>query len=105
MKEHDETLLRTAIQALQTAEPDQGQIANSAKRVAGRLGIAIEDDLLDRPMNDAIENCDDIRQLLGSYRAGTLSGARSLLVEAHLRECGACLRRSRRGGAVVWAVP
>jgi hypothetical protein len=105
MKEHDETLLRTAIQALQTAEPDQGQIANSAKRVAGRLGIAIEDDLLDRPMNDAIENCDDIRQLLGSYRAGTLSGARSLLVEAHLRECGACLSRSRSGAAVDWSVP
>jgi hypothetical protein len=104
MKHNDEAMLKNAIQALQATEPDAETISASAGRVASRLGISMNDN---RPIA-AIENCGDVRGLLGGYRAGSLSDARSLLVEAHLRDCGACLRyfRSESGsGAVDWSVP
>src|ERR1035437_2090279 len=110
MKEHDETLFKTAVQALQTAEPDPAQISVSAKRVAGHLGIAMESELLTHPANNTIESCEDVRQLLGSYRTGTLSPARTLLVEAHLHDCRACLRQSQswhgsRATVLDWSPP
>src|ERR1017187_1492877 len=108
MKEHDETLLKTAVQVLQNDEPDPVQISASAQRVAARLGIAMESDLLSHSVKDAIESCEDVRQLLGSYRAGTLSAARRLLVEAHLRDCQPCLRQSRNGSRTAvldWSIP
>jgi len=37
-----------------------------------------------------IKGCDDVRALLGAYRAGTLSQARQLLVQMHLRDCVGC---------------
>ena len=84
----DETLLRTAVQALQADEPEAEQVAASARRVADRLGI----DTMNESRVDAIASCDDVQHLFGSYRAGTLSHARSLLIEAHIRDCGACRR-------------
>jgi hypothetical protein len=57
---------------------------------------------------DTIESCGDVQHLLASYRAGTLSGARRLLIDDHLRDCGACLRRFRGGpeAAVLdWSIP
>jgi DNA-binding FrmR family transcriptional regulator len=104
MRPQDEIRLRTAVQALQGDAPDAAQLDASAKRVAGRLGI----DLVDDPMVDIIKNCGDVQRLLASYRAGTLSGARRLLIEDHLRECGACLRRFRSGSGTAvldWSSP
>ena len=104
MKRDDEMRLRTAVQALQGDAPDAAQLDASAKRVASRLGI----DVIDHPAVDIIENCGDVQQFFASYRAGTLSGARRLLIDDHLRECGACLRRfrSRSGTAVLdWSSP
>jgi ferric-dicitrate binding protein FerR (iron transport regulator) len=37
-----------------------------------------------------INGCGDVRALLGAYRAGTLSPARQLLVQMHLRDCVGC---------------
>jgi hypothetical protein len=37
-----------------------------------------------------IKGCADVRALLGAYRAGTLSPARHLLVQMHLRDCVTC---------------
>ena len=37
-----------------------------------------------------IKGCADVRALLGAYRAGTLSSARQLLVQMHLRDCVTC---------------
>jgi FecR protein/Putative zinc-finger len=37
-----------------------------------------------------IKGCADVRALLGAYRAGTLSPARQLLVQMHLRDCVTC---------------
>jgi DNA-binding FrmR family transcriptional regulator len=95
--------LETAVKALQTDAPDATQLAAAAKRVAGRLGI----DAADQAEIDIIENCDDVQQLLASYRAGTLSGSRRLLIEGHLRDCGVCLRSFRRGSEAAvlnWSV-
>jgi FecR protein/Protein of unknown function (DUF3352) len=101
---HDEMLLRTAVQALKADAPDAAQITAAARRVAGRLGMDAAAD----PVIDAIENCGDVQHLLVSYRAGNLSNARRLLIEDHLRDCGACLRefRSGSGTAVLdWSAP
>src|SRR5580692_1277741 len=100
----DEMLLRTAVRALQADEPDGAQVATSSRRVADRLGI----DTFSESRVDAITSCDDVQHLFGSYRAGTLSQARSLLVEAHVRDCSACRRQFRGGsGATVldWSAP
>jgi hypothetical protein len=104
MRRHDEMRLRTAVQALQGEAPDAAQLDDAAKRVAGRLGI----DVMEDSAVDTIESCGDVQHLLASYRAGTLSGARRLLIDDHLRDCGACLRRFRGGpeAAVLdWSIP
>ncbi len=104
MKHHDEQLLTDAIQALKSAEPGSEAISASAGRIADRLGIAVRADAA----KEAIQSCDDIQRLLGAYRAGSLSAARALLVEAHLRDCGRCLRSfksGRRTAAVDWSAP
>jgi hypothetical protein len=100
MKNHDEILLDDATQAMRTAKPDPSDLSASADKVAGRLGIAFAEN------TDAIESCEDMRPLLDAYRAGTLPVTRSLLVEAHVRECAVCFRRMRSGsGAVNWSTP
>jgi ferric-dicitrate binding protein FerR (iron transport regulator) len=93
-------MLLKAVQAVQADEPDGAQVAASGERVAGRLNIDFD--------SDAIESCGDVAHLLPSYRAGTLSSARSLLIEAHLRECSACRSRFRnasRPAVVDWSAP
>jgi hypothetical protein len=100
MRRDDETLLKAAVVAMQADEPDGEQITASAERVAGRLGIDV--------VASAIESCGDVAQLLPSYRAGDLPSARSLLIEAHLRECGACrsqFRNASRPAIVNWSAP
>jgi hypothetical protein len=103
MKRNDD-LLNKAIEAVQTDGPDAEAISASAERISNRLGIAM-------PAQAAVEqirSCDDVRHLLDAYRRGTLSEARSLLVKAHLSDCGACLRVFRAGekaAAVDWTVP
>jgi FecR protein/Putative zinc-finger len=84
--------------------PDNEAITASAAKAAQRLGIPMNKEVF----SGAIRNCDDVRQLMNSYRAGTLSEARMLLVQAHLSECGPCLRHFREGGveaAVDWSRP
>ena len=100
----DETLLRTAVQALRADEPEAEQAAASARRVADRLGI----DLVSESRVDAIAGCDDVQHLFGSYRAGTLPPARSLLIEAHIRDCQACRSQFRGGSSAAildWSSP
>jgi len=100
----DEMRLRTAVQALQADEPEVEQVAASARRVADRLGI----DTVSESRVDAITNCNDVQGLFGSYRAGTLSPARSLLIEAHISDCSDCGRRfkGRADAAVLdWSAP
>ena len=96
---NQEEMLDQAIKSMREGEPEAGEISASAEKVAGRLGIAFANDA-------TIESCEDVQPLFGAYRAGTLSENRSLLVKAHLRECGVCLRRFHSGsGAVDWSTP
>jgi hypothetical protein len=95
MKREDESILNRATHALQADVPDTDAITASAAKAAQRLGIQINHEVF----SGTIRNCDDVRLLLDSYRAGTLSEARTLLVQAHLGECGLCLRHFREGGA------
>ena len=81
----DELLLRTAIRAVQSDEPGDAEFAAASSRVAHRLSI---DNTGVATM--AIESCEDVRQLFPALRAGVLSAPRTLLVEAHLRDCSRC---------------
>jgi hypothetical protein len=104
MKREEKSILDRATHALQADVPNTEAITASAAKAAQRLGIQINHEVF----SGAIRNCDDVRQLLDSYRAGSLSEARTLLVQAHLGECGLCLRHFREGGveaAVDWAQP
>jgi hypothetical protein len=104
MKQEEKSILDRATHALQADLPDTDAITASAAKAAQRLGIQINAEVF----SGAIRNCDDVRLLMDAYRAGTLSEARSLLVQAHLGECGLCLRHFREGGlesAVDWARP
>jgi FecR protein/Protein of unknown function (DUF3352)/Putative zinc-finger len=108
MKRDNEMLLRTAVQALRADEPGAAQLSASARRVSDRLSIDASGNLRSDLEMETIGNCDDVQQLLASYRAGTLSNVRSLLIEAHLRDCGACLRKLRSGpgtAALDWSAP
>jgi hypothetical protein len=100
----DENLLRTAIEVLQADEPEAEKVSASARSVADRLGIGT----FNQSTVDAITSCDDVQHLFGPYRAGTLSHARSLLIEAHVRDCGACHRRFKGGSGAAeldWSAP
>jgi hypothetical protein len=104
MKRHDDMRLEAAVKVLQADTPDAAQLSATARRVAGRLGI----NAADEATSGIIENCGDVQHLLAPYRAGTLSDARRLLIEHHLRDCGACLLRFRSGSgsaALDWSVP
>jgi FecR-like protein/putative zinc finger protein len=108
MRRRDEMLLRNAVQALQSDAPATSQVAASARLVASRLGLDGAVQSVDNLEMETIENCVDVQHLLASYRAGTLSNTRSLLIDAHLRECGSCLRRYRSGSgapALDWSTP
>jgi FecR protein/Putative zinc-finger len=104
MRHDSESLLETAIHAIHCDVPDAAQISTSAKRVADRLGI----DSTQSSAFSAIEGCDDVQHLLGSYRAGTLSDASALLIRVHLRDCGECHRSYAAGpgkAGVDWSAP
>lgn len=103
MRQQDELRLKNAIEALRAAEPDSVQIAASAGKLASRLGISMES----IAMKEIMENCEDVQQVLNPYRAGKLSSARSLLVEAHLRDCSACRHQFKTGSSagVNWSAP
>jgi hypothetical protein len=104
MKREHNSILDRAAHALRIDVPDGGAISASAARTAERLGIEMHQEVL----VDAIQNCEGVQQLLGSYRAGTLPEAKALLVKAHLRDCGACLRISRGGhtdAPLNWSAP
>ena len=93
-------LLKAAVQAIKTDAPDAAQVAASAQRVADRLDIDFT--------ADAIEGCKDVAHQLPAYRAGNLSAARSLLIEAHVRDCSACrdlLHHGAQAKVLNWSTP
>src|SRR5687768_3352818 len=75
-----------AIDAVRGDEPPAGAAEAAASRVWSQVAEAV------RPHAavERIRGCDDVRALLPQHREGALSGAKSLLVEDHLRDCAAC---------------
>jgi hypothetical protein len=107
MRHDSESLLETAIHAIHAAEPDATQVFTSTKRVADRLGIDSTCSL-NLSVSSTIESCADVQHLLGSYRAGTMSDARTLLIRGHLRDCGECHRFYAAGlgrAGLDWSAP
>jgi hypothetical protein len=104
MKGDKEAILDRATRALRADVPDNHSISASANRSAVALGIATGHPAID----GAIQGCDQVRRFFESYRDSSLPPSRKLLVDAHLRECGACLRVFREGpagSAVNWSRP
>jgi hypothetical protein len=104
MKRHEEELLNRALESVRVDAPDPEAMRASAARISDRLGIAMKPEAAVHP----IRSCNDIRELLDAYRRGTLPEARSLLVKAHLSDCGACLRYFRQGERAAkldWSTP
>ncbi len=103
MKRNDNELLNDAIEAMRGDEPDSDAVSTAAARISDRLGVAIKHEA----SMTQIHNCEDVRDLFDRYRAGTLPEARSMLVKAHLSDCGACLRYFREGSKakVDWSTP
>jgi hypothetical protein len=106
MKQSD--LLDSAIQAIKAEGRGDAELSGAAKRVAERLGLdAAKVESVDWG-SSPIRNCGDVKELMRPYKEGLLSPSRLLLVEAHLKDCGACLRefRSGDGGAALdWSAP
>ncbi|MGC4065727.1 MAG: FecR domain-containing protein [Polyangiaceae bacterium] len=87
--------LDVAIRAVRADEPTPETIAASRDRVHARLFAApgtIETE------NGPIAGCEGIQGLLPSYRRGSLSAARTLLVRGHLAECANCRELYARRG-------
>ncbi|HKF46249.1 MAG TPA: FecR domain-containing protein [Terracidiphilus sp.] len=101
MNRDERSLLDRATSALKESAPDDDAIAASAARSAHALGIEITRE----EFAGAIRNCEGVQLLFAPYRAGTLPANRKLLVDAHLRDCGVCLRRFREGAGVNWSTP
>jgi len=94
--------LDTAVEAMRNDMPSQRQVNEAGTRVWSRLqSVDVATDV------EQIRGCADVRQLLPSFAAGQLSASRALLVQDHLRECGACHEVARTGSAhqVVWEMP
>jgi ferric-dicitrate binding protein FerR (iron transport regulator) len=104
MKRDEQAILDRATRELRADVPDVEEISGSASRSARLLGIEMNRESFD----GAIRNCDGAQQLLGAYRTGALPVAKKLLVEAHLHECGVCLRllnRDRGAATLNWSTP
>jgi ferric-dicitrate binding protein FerR (iron transport regulator) len=104
MTRDEKTLLDRATQALRADVPDAEAISAAAARTAQALEISVDREAFE----GAIENCAGVQRLFVAYRAGNLTENRRLLVDAHLRDCGECLRlftQGREGAALNWAAP
>lgn len=104
MNQDTKSMLDRATGALRADIPDADATAESAGRVAQKLGLSLSAD----NASDAINSCADVQRLFSSYRADTLPEAKALLVKAHLHDCGVCLRQFRQGSgasAVDWSAP
>ncbi len=75
------------ISAVRGEEIEPARVEQSANRVWQRMQATAADEV---PVTEIIRGCADVRNLLAAYKLRSLTPARSLLVEDHLRECVAC---------------
>ncbi|UWZ85407.1 FecR domain-containing protein [Occallatibacter riparius] len=104
MTRDEKTLLDRATQALRADVPDAEAIRAAAERTAQALEIRMDREAFE----GAIENCAGVQRLFVAHRAGNLTENRRVLVDAHLRDCGECLRlfkQGREGAVLNWSAP
>lgn len=95
-------ILDKAVTAVRSQEPDPAAAHAVLARVAGALASPAPSAPVDEAPA-AFRSCTDLQALLPGFVAGTLSPARSLLVEDHTRSCVPCrraLKTVRAGGPV-----
>lgn len=82
-----ELTLDEAIEAVRAEDAAPALVDAASRRVWQQLAGHVAEPL---DAHASIRGCDDVVALLPGYRVGTLSPARTLLVDDHLRECATC---------------
>lgn len=98
--------LDEAIDAVRFDAPREADVQSSKARVWAQLQQAAQAEA--SHVVAGIHGCEDFRALFPAYRAGKLPEARELLVQDHLRECGACRRAydsGARSNVLAWTQP
>jgi hypothetical protein len=110
----DEMLLDESVHALRSDLPNDAEVAASAHRLSQRLSLDVSAVAqvgaaqVGAAQVGAIDSCADVQQLFPAYRAGLLSPDRSLLIQAHMRDCSVCHQRFSSGATariLDWSAP
>jgi ferric-dicitrate binding protein FerR (iron transport regulator) len=88
--------LDQAVDHVRFDSPTESEVHESKARVWARLEAEVTAEA--RSADAEIRGCEDFRSLFPAYRAGKVSESREMLIQDHLRECGAC-RRAYESGA------
>lgn len=102
-QENPKQKLEQAVAALRQDQPDSQSIKSAQERVWQQL--AAEMVTSQAPQLDSIRGCDGVKTLLQLHQAGTLSPARTLLMQDHLRECPACRKEAEKAGSRMSLLP
>ncbi|HEY6249800.1 MAG TPA: zf-HC2 domain-containing protein, partial [Candidatus Angelobacter sp.] len=93
-QENPKQKLEQAIAALRQEEPGAATMQASAERVWQQLTAEMQ--TAQSARLDSIRGCNDVRILLQQHQTASLSPARALLVQDHLRECPACRKEAQK---------
>jgi hypothetical protein len=80
---------------------DPATVSGAASRVMAHLSSERDSAAPEAAYVDHIRGCDDFQKLIPSYLRGSLSSARTMLLEDHTQECIPCrkaLKEARMGG-------
>jgi len=95
-------IFEQATTEIRSERVDQSVVESAAERVWAKLSNETATASAPAAQVDHIRSCDDFRALIPQYLNGTLSPARSLLLEDHTHECIPCrkaLKEARYGVA------
>jgi ferric-dicitrate binding protein FerR (iron transport regulator) len=98
--------LDEAIDAVRFEAPAEDEVAASRARVWARVSESVETEEIQQHAD--IRGCADFRALFPAYRAGKVTAGRELLIQDHLRECGACRKEYESGArpsVLAWVQP
>src|SRR5262245_49176116 len=93
-------IFEQATTEIRSERVDQSVVESAAERVWAKLSSETATTSAPAAQIDHIRSCDDFRALIPQYLNGTLSPARSLLLEDHTHECIPCrkaLKEARYG--------
>lgn len=90
-------MLEAAVAAVRAEKAEPEAMEAAGERVWQRLSHAQAEAVSEAATSTAIGGCQEVCRLLPQYRAGGLTPARSILLEAHLHECVACRKEAESG--------